>query len=171
MIVSNTTPLSCLLKIEKAQALQALYGSITIPSEVAAELDQAGALHDGWRQQLDFVKVADPITSDPIFTLLSADLDPGEAAPIALGRRLNSELLIVDDMAGRRMARRLGLTITGTVGVIVAAADRGLFHDPFAVLEDLRKRGGLWLSDAFLQALRSTWHPSVRPRDCFGYGP
>lgn len=162
MIVSNTTPLSCLLKIEKAQVLRALYGSITIPSEVAAELDQAGALHDGWREQLDFVQVADPMSGDPVFAPLLADLDPGEAAVIALGRRLNSELLIVDDLAGRRMAGRLGLAVTGTLGVILTASDRGLFDDPFPVLHDLRKRGGLWLSDAFLQALRTKWRPSGR---------
>ena len=54
---------------------------------------------------------------DPVVKLLLAELDPGEAAAIALARRLNSNLLIVDDMAGRRLARRLGLTITGTFAV------------------------------------------------------
>jgi len=46
VIVSNTTPLSCLLKIGKADLLQALYGAVAIPPEVAAELDQAGAIHE-----------------------------------------------------------------------------------------------------------------------------
>jgi len=73
-----------------------------------------------------------------------------------LARRLSSELLIVDDMAGR-LARRLGLTITGTVGVVLAAAERRLIDDPFALLDALRTRGGLWLSDAFVENLRSAW--------------
>jgi hypothetical protein len=59
---------------------------------------------------------------DPVIKLLLAELDPGEAAAIALPRRRNSNLLILDDKAGRRIARRLGLTITGTVGVVLAAA-------------------------------------------------
>ena len=45
MIVSNTTPLSCLLKVGAADLLQRLYVTLTIPAEVAAELDQAGSLH------------------------------------------------------------------------------------------------------------------------------
>lgn len=46
MIVSNTTPLSSLLKIGRAHLLQALYGTLTIPPEVAAELDQAGPIEE-----------------------------------------------------------------------------------------------------------------------------
>lgn len=87
--------------------------------------------------------------------LLLAELDPGEAAAIALARRLNSTLLIVDDMTARCIAQRLGLRITGTVGVVLAAAERRLIDDPFLMLHELRTRGGLWLSDAFLDNLRS----------------
>jgi predicted nucleic acid-binding protein len=104
VIVSNTTPLSCLLKIGKADLLQDLYGSVAIPPEVAAELDQAGAIHEGWRQQLGFVRVAEPTMSDPVMRLLMAEPDAGEAAAIALAQRQSSELSIVDDMAGRRLA-------------------------------------------------------------------
>jgi hypothetical protein len=41
------------------------------------------------------------------------------------------------------------LTITGSVGVILAAAERRLVGEPFAVLDELRARGGLWLPDSF----------------------
>jgi predicted nucleic acid-binding protein len=161
VIVSNTTPLSCLLKVGAADLLQRLYVTLTIPAEVAAELDQAGSLHQGWRRQLGFIRIAESLADDPVMALLSAQVDRGEAAAIALARRLNSPLLIVDDMAGRRLAKRLGLTITGTVGVVLAAAERGFIGDPFALLEDLRTQGGLWLSDAFLANWRSAWQPPV----------
>lgn len=155
MIVCNTTPLSCLLKIGRTDLLQRLYGSVTIPSEVAVELDQAGAIHANWRRQLPFVRITESVTSDPVLMLAAAEVDLGEAAAIALAQRLGSELLIIDDMAGRRLARRLGLAITGTVGIVLAAAESGLTEDPFILLEELRQRGGLWLSDAFLERLRS----------------
>jgi predicted nucleic acid-binding protein len=157
MIVSNTTPLSCLLKIGRLDLLQKLYSTVAIPPEVAAELDQAGPIHEGWRRQLGFVQVAEPSTDDPVMKLLTEELDPGEAAAIALAKRVNSELLIVDDMVGRRLARRLGLAITGTVGIILAAAERRHIDDPFALLDELRMRGGLWLSDSFIENLRSAW--------------
>jgi predicted nucleic acid-binding protein len=65
---------------------------------------------------MGFVRVVETPDDDPLMALLSADVDCGEAAAIALAKRCNSPLLIVDDMAGRRLAKRLGLTITGTVG-------------------------------------------------------
>lgn len=155
MIVSNTTPLSCLLKIGRADLLQVLYQRVAIPPEVAVELDQAGSLHADWRRQLGFVQVAETAADDPVMRLLVNEVDAGEAAAIALARHHSSELLIIDDMAGRRLARRLGLSITGTVGVVLAAADAGLVSEPLDVLEELRVNGGLWLSDTFLNQLRS----------------
>ena len=97
MIVSNTTPLSCLLKVGAADLLQRLYVTLTIPAEVAAELDQAGSLHQGWRRQVGFIRVAESLADDPVMALLAAEVDRGEAAAIALARRLNSPLLIVDE--------------------------------------------------------------------------
>lgn len=75
MIVSNTKPLSSLLKIGKAHLLQTLYGTLAIPPEVAAELDRAGPIHEGWRAQLGFVRVAEPCEDDPVMTLLVTDLE------------------------------------------------------------------------------------------------
>lgn len=157
MIVSNTTPLSCLLKIGNADLLRRLYGTLTIPHEVAGELDEAGSVHDGWRRQLDFVQIVECAADETVMTLLTTEVDVGEAAAIALASRLGADLSIVDDMAGRRLARRLGLTITGTVGVILAAVERGYIDEPFGPLHDLRIRGGLWLSDSFLADLYAAW--------------
>jgi predicted nucleic acid-binding protein len=161
VIVSNTTPLSSLHKIGKAHLLGQMYGRVVIPSEVAAELDQAGPIHEVWRRQLGFVDVVNPTAGDPVMTLLTSEVDRGEAAAIALARQVSSELLIIDDMAGRRLAQKLGLTITGTVGVVLAAAERRLIDAPFAVLDELRARGGLWLSDEFLENLSSAWRPPL----------
>jgi predicted nucleic acid-binding protein len=147
--------LTCLLKIGRADLLQALYGRIAIPPQVAMELDQAGALHSDWRGRLGFVQIVESVADDPLERLLAQEVDAGEAAAIGLARHHNSELLIIDDMAGRRLARRLGLTMTGTVGVVLAAADVGLVDEPLEVLEKLRAEGGLWLSDTFLDRLRS----------------
>lgn len=159
MIVSNTTPLSCLLKISKADLLHQLYGVVTIPPEVATELDRAGSCHAAWRQQLGFLRVAEPVKDDPLLALLSEEVDSGEAAAIATASRNQARLLIIDDMAGRRLAQRLKLTITGTVGVVLAAAERGLVDEPFVVLDELRNRGGLWLTDALIAEIQAKWRP------------
>jgi predicted nucleic acid-binding protein len=52
-------------------------------------------------------------------------LDDGEREAITLAIRLQA-LLIIDEVAGRAAATKLGVTLTGTLGVLVQAARRGL---------------------------------------------
>jgi len=54
------------------------------------------------------------------------ELDLGERAAIALAGVLHADLLLIDDAAGRTEARRRHLRVTGTLGVLRAAAERGL---------------------------------------------
>lgn len=55
-------------------------------------------------------------------------------------------LLLLDDKAGRAAARRLNISITGTVGVLLLAREQGLIDSVGATLEDMRVKG-YWLSE------------------------
>jgi predicted nucleic acid-binding protein len=63
-------------------------------------------------------------------------LDAGERAAIELAVALRAELLLMDDRDGVRVARRIGLAVTGTIGILDMAAHRGLLDlaDGFARL-------------------------------------
>ncbi|KAA6301615.1 MAG: hypothetical protein EZS26_002221 [Candidatus Ordinivivax streblomastigis] len=58
--------------------------------------------------------------------LLEATLDRGESSAIALSIELGNTLLIIDDLKGRKEAKRLGLKITGTLGLLFSAKQKGL---------------------------------------------
>ena len=45
------------------------------------------------------------------------DLDRGERAALALALEIKADLILIDDAAGRREARLLGIRMTGTVGI------------------------------------------------------
>jgi hypothetical protein len=75
--------------------------------------------------------------SAPDLALLQAKLGPGEQEAIVLAQELNADELLMDDMGGRREARRRHLSVTGTVGVLRAAAKLGLL-DLRDALERLR---------------------------------
>ena len=60
-------------------------------------------------------------TSITNLLVLEATLDKGEASTIALALEKENCLLIIDELKGRKLARRLGITITGTLGVLAQA--------------------------------------------------
>lgn len=53
-------------------------------------------------------------------------LDPGEQDAIRLAKEVGADLLLLDDLAARRVAGAKGLRVTGLVGVLDAAAREGL---------------------------------------------
>ena len=61
--------------------------------------------------------------------LLEGILDKGEASAIALAVTMENVLLIMDDLKGRKEAKRLGLKITGTLGVLFSAKQKNLIPE------------------------------------------
>jgi predicted nucleic acid-binding protein len=57
---------------------------------------------------------------------LRQTLDNGEAEAIALATELHPESVLLDDKLARQMARRLGVPVTGTLGVLLRAKQVGL---------------------------------------------
>ena len=66
-------------------------------------------------------------TNDPYRQqLLEMQIDKGEASAIALALEGEDNILILDDWKARKWAERLGLSVTGTLGVIIKARNTGL---------------------------------------------
>jgi predicted nucleic acid-binding protein len=96
-----------------------------------------------------FIHVGTPGGSPSAETLdRVSNLDAGERETIVLAVDRKS-LLIIDDFAGRRAARELGVPFTGTAGVIAVAKEAGLISAVRPVLETIRANG-YWLSDAVI---------------------
>jgi predicted nucleic acid-binding protein len=79
-------------------------------------------------------------------------LDAGEREALALARTLGAELVLMDDRAGVAVAVKQGLTVTGTLGVLDLAAQRGLVDlaDAFAQLRATSFRYRPEIMDAVL---------------------
>jgi predicted nucleic acid-binding protein len=78
-------------------------------------------------------------------------LDEGETAAIALATSLRADLLLMDDRKGVIVARGMGLRVTGTLGVLDIAAQRGLVN--FAEAIDRLRRTSFRIPDALLDSL------------------
>ncbi len=75
-------------------------------------------------------------------------LHAGEAAAIAVARELRADRVLIDERLGRRAATERGLLVTGTIGVLEVAAERGLL-DLAAAFEKV-KQTDFWVSPKFL---------------------
>jgi len=49
----------------------------------------------------------------------------GEATSIALASADQNSLLIIDESKGRKVAKEMGIQITGTLGILVTAKQKG----------------------------------------------
>jgi predicted nucleic acid-binding protein len=72
---------------------------------------------------------------------LTAGLARVEAEAIVLRGETGAEILLVDDRQARTVARREGLVITGTLGILRMAQSRGLIRAVMPLLEGLRRSG------------------------------
>ena len=155
IVVTNTTPIIALSLIDKLDLLGHLYGSILVPPAVSQEIKTGGhtasisTLVDA--SYLKITKLSDPQSAD-----LLSDLDRGEAEAIALSLEMSQQhgpkkhLLIIDERLGRRHARRLGLTITGTLGILLKGKREG--HIEFlSPLIDRLMQGGIFLGDELVK--------------------
>jgi predicted nucleic acid-binding protein len=149
-VVVNTTPIIALALIGQLDLLQHLYGEVVIPPAVQREVlagvpPQSGVAELKDARWLRAIALQDPQRAD-----LLADLDRGEAEVIALAQELGADLVIIDERLARRHAERIGLTLTGTLGVLLRAKERGFVRAIGPLMEDLR-RGGIRLSDRLVQ--------------------
>ena len=126
--VSNTSPIFNLACIGRLDLLRTLFQEVWIPSGVETELIQVPdaairgrveqARNAGW------LKVRATSEAD-LIKLLTVDLHQGEAEAIALALDTKADWLLIDEKEGREMARRLGLPITGVLGVLLRAKGMG----------------------------------------------
>ncbi len=74
-------------------------------------------------------------------------MDEGEKQAVALASDLGEDvLLLIDDHAGRQAARKLGVAVTGLIGLLVLAKEKGLVERVGPLLDEL-VQAGYWLSD------------------------
>lgn len=148
IVVSNTSPLTNLAAIGQFHLLETLYAQIWIPEAVVSELNANGVQWPGSRQtrQAPWIR-RQRVTNRALVTTLQGDLDQGEAEAIALALELQADLLLIDEKEGRRTAQRLGLRVTGVVGLLVEAKAQAKLNQIRPLLDSLRYDAGFFMTD------------------------
>lgn len=132
--VFDTSPLCYLVLIDEVSIAPRLFDRILIPPAVEQELSHSGApesVRDWVTASPTWLEVQDSRAKRPFPGAQS--LDAGEREAIWLAQELSSDWLVVDEKAARRVARDLGLRVTGLVGLLAKAQQLGLLDLPAAV--------------------------------------
>lgn len=157
IVVCNTGPLIALAKLDNLALLKELgFQRVVIPSCVRKELlGKIGPESSAIESALDdFIEVARLGAVEQPVEAAAADLDEGEKEVILLGASMRDRvILLLDDQAGRRVARVLSLPVIGTAGLLLSAKKQGLIAAVLPLLISLREQG-YWLSDALLAEIQ-----------------
>ena len=154
-VISDTTPIISLIKIHRLDLLEKLFGEVLIPDAVSRELITNESFSNEAEEvkKSAFLKIS-PVHNRQSIAILQAisGLDDGESEAIVLADEKKSDVLIIDERKGRMVAQKLGITITGTVGVLVQANNEGMItkDEAESCLEFLRK-SNIRLSEKLVQ--------------------
>lgn len=153
IVVSDTSPISNLLLIDRLPLLPAVFGKVIVPAKVFEEL-LALEIHFG--HDLQEIKTAPWLeireVSDRAAVLhFQQFLDKGESEAIVLARDLRADFLLIDESEGRKIAQNVGLRIIGLLGVLMQAKRNGIIEAIKPVMDELRSKAGFRIAEPLYQ--------------------
>lgn len=151
IVVADAGPIIHLSLVRLLGLLPALYRQVLVPDLVYKEVVVDGDVLAGSAElrEARWIEVISHDPGAPLFQLLRAQLDPGEAAAISLAVTRKPAMVLSDDRPARLMAEQLGLTVRGTLGILVEAKRRGEIAEVAPIVAALRNQG-VWLSNGLV---------------------
>lgn len=150
-VVSNTTPIISLLKLNRFDLLKELYSQVYIPVAVYEEVE-AGKTKSFYKDlaHIEWINIVAIQDKQAIKYFL--DLDSGEAEAIVLATEIKADLIILDEKLGRFHARHADLKVTGTIGVLLKAKTEGLIGELKPLLNELTEKD-VWISESLKEEI------------------
>ena len=155
IIISDTTPIISLIKINRLDLLEKWFGEVLVPEAVFREL----TTNIAFKNEADIVKSSSFIKTSSIQNRKSLEilqaasgLDDGESEAIILADELKPDVLIIEERRGRKVAQNLGIAISGTVGILIQAHCESMISvDEVKNCFEYLKNSCIRLSDSLIQ--------------------
>jgi len=142
IIITDASCFILLDKIDRLSILQSLFSRVITTPEIAFEFV---------KRLPSWVEVIAVQDRERLYDY--ADIvDIGEASAIALAAEVPLPTLILDDMRGRKLATRLSIPFTGTIGLLILAKERGIITS-LSDCFDLIKLTNFRFPEVLMQAL------------------
>lgn len=140
-VIVNSTPLIVLCGIGRLNILRELYEEIVIPTAVFREVtakDDSACVQI--RSAGEWIHV-EGIQDCSEKKMYKAKLHDGELEVMILAQEQDADLVILDDNAAKKTAKYLGLSVTGTLGVLVKSKRMGIIETVRPLLSEMRSNG------------------------------
>ena len=134
MIIGDSSALVALAVVNQLELLEKLYSSLYIPQAVFDEVTQIGKPQsDKLRQFLQSrVRRVD-------LTLTQLGLGLGELEAITLYKKLDADVLLIDDNRAKKYASLNGVKVIGSLGVLIKAKEKGHIEIIKPFLDEIQK--------------------------------
>ena len=127
IVIADTSCLILLHKIGELDILRKVYDSVSTTPEIAHE----------FAEELPDWIIIEYVKDKKYQHSLETQIDLGEASAIALAKEMESPLLLLDDLKARKLAAKLNLKFSGTLGVIHKAKQMGVIKKVRPLLDQL----------------------------------
>jgi predicted nucleic acid-binding protein len=114
--LTDSSPLIISCQIGRLELLQTLFDAVVAPPAVTQEIAPSLGALPAWIHERHFTTIPDLVMS----------LDAGEREAIALALHVSADVIVLDDLDGRRRAAQFGLDVIGSAGILLQARRRGL---------------------------------------------
>jgi predicted nucleic acid-binding protein len=111
---------------------------VTIPEQVRDEYEAGRRSGDPTIGSLAWLHIV-PVST--FSSRLPTTLGLGEIAAITLAMSQPTRAILLDELFARRVAIQLGLPVTGTLGVLLAAKQHGLVSRVRPLLDEMVRQG------------------------------
>lgn len=159
-VVTNASPLIYLSILNRISLLDKLFSEVYLPEAVYREVVIQGrgqpgaketqtALDEGWLRRMT-------VRNRTAVDGLLDELHLGEAEAIILARGLDIGRVILDDRAARSKANLMGLLVTGTIGILLLAREKGLAENIQEDLDRLKQHSFRISPDLYARLVRET---------------
>jgi predicted nucleic acid-binding protein len=149
----DTSVLLALGKLGYLNLLGNLFDTLFVAQSVFEEIsgDETVALVHGLRDAgLVEMKTC---SNAQLLNLLSSSLGKGEAETIVITLELKADVALLDDLKARKTARRLKITVMGTIAVLKALLDLKLIKETPEDVCQLLIEQGFWIDAELCQKI------------------
>lgn len=147
IVVSNTSPLSNLAKVEQLSLMPQVFGRILIPCAVHEELldPRAGDIVITAVRSADWLDIQS-VQNQRLVNDLRTRVNVGEAEAIALAIEMKAARLIIDERLGRQTTREFGVKITGVLGILLLAKRQKIITQVQPIMDSLMQQANFRIS-------------------------